>query len=123
MGHLEQSYRWMLQRARAGADSPKPPETPTAQDVLGLDLGQSMGFSALVALRKRAKHYKVRGIKRWPLRTPYTTIVADVVALLSRPPLSGCNLGVDRTGCGQPVVDMLRAGKPKAILRPILITA
>ena len=65
----------------------------------------------------------MRGLKRWPLGTIYTQIVADVVLLVSRPPLCWCVLGVDKTGCGTPVVDMLRAAQPQASLRPVLITA
>ncbi|MBY0522267.1 MAG: hypothetical protein K2R98_02650 [Gemmataceae bacterium] len=96
---------------------------------LRLDLGQAQDFSALVALRRRGPvsrglgQYVVRGVKRWPLRTPCTTIAADVVTMLQRPPMANCTLGVDRTGCGRPVVDMLRQPRPAAMLRPILITA
>jgi hypothetical protein len=113
---------------------PPQPDEPKDEYFLGLDLGQSMDFTALVALRRREtpdpdrpgkiiRRYVARGIKRWPLKTPYTTIVPDVVDLVSRPPLAGCTLGVDRTGCGQPVVDMLRAARPQARVVPIFITA
>jgi len=101
--------------------------------ILGLDLGQSQDFSALVALRKRLAadgkaRLTVRGIKRWPLGTLYTQISADVAEVIGRPPswpldLAGCTLGVDRTGCGQPVLEMIRGAKPLATIRPIFITA
>jgi hypothetical protein len=106
--------------------------------ILGLDLGQSMDFSALVALRQREvpdwsrstyratvyrRTYVVRGIRRWPLKTPYTAIAEDVARLVSEPPLAGCTLGIDRTGCGQPVVEMVRSHRPNARIVPVFITA
>lgn len=107
---------------------------------LGLDLGQSQDFSALAALKPVAiavdpnapeaerdaspsYRYVLRGLKRWPLKTLYTKIVDDVVKLVSKPPLAGCMLGVDRTGCGQPIVDMIEDAMPLAAIKPILITA
>jgi hypothetical protein len=108
------------------------------QDVyfLGLDLGQAVDFSALAALRRRfvaegpGEHrakpvysYTLRGLKRWPLGTLYTDICREVVELVSKPPLSDCILAIDKTGCGSPFVDMLTAAKPKATLRPTLISA
>jgi hypothetical protein len=111
---------------------PPTPDAPKDEYFLGLDLGQSMDFSALVALRrhespdpgrpgKMIRRYVARGIKRWPLKTPYTTIVTDVVELVGTVPLINCTLGVDRTGCGQPVIDMLRAARPTANVKPIFI--
>jgi hypothetical protein len=58
---------------------------------LGLDIGQAQDHTALVALQRtplppaersgrRRYRYEVRGLKRWPLRTPYITIAADVAA-------------------------------------------
>ena len=101
--------------------------------VLGLDLGQSMDFSALAAVARRELprepeqvrriyHYTLRGLKRWPLGTLYTQIVQDVSGIMAQPPLTGCTLGVDRTGCGQPVVELFTQAEVKAYLSPILIT-
>lgn len=103
----------------------------TEEYFLGLDLGQAADFSALAAIRRRTvsdlrrtvHHYTIRGLRRWPLGTLYTAIVADVADLVSKPPLAGCTLGVDWTGVGKPVVDMLREAGLKAALRPVLITA
>lgn len=53
------------------------------------------------------RSYDVRHIHRWKLGTPYPTIVNDVVTMMSREPLkSRCNLVIDATGVGRPVVDM-----------------
>jgi hypothetical protein len=100
---------------------------------LGLDLGQAKDFSALCALRRRTlppaegqtrriHQYTIRGLKRWPLGTLYTTICGDVVQLVSQPPLAGCQLAVDYTGCGRPFVDMVRQARPLAVVRPVYIT-
>ena len=107
---------------------------PPERHFLGLDLGQSQDYSALVALRRRAEpdprrpgatafHYTCRGIKRWPLGTAYPQIVADVCELVSRPPLAGCLLGVDRTGVGAAVVDLLCQSRPAAHVRAVYITS
>src|SRR5262249_6340157 len=50
----------------------------------------------------------VRHLKRWPLKTPYPEIVAEVTDLLDRPPLPGSPLLVDATGVGRAVVDLFR---------------
>src|SRR5262249_48673747 len=42
---------------------------------------------------------------------------------LSRPPLKGSQLVVDQTGCGRPVVDLIKAAKLEAKLVPVTITA
>src|SRR5262249_7630105 len=110
------------------------PDRPGDSFFLGLDLGQSQDFSALVALRRRDEpdparpdvgpwRYWARGIMRCPPRPPSPPTVAEVGHLVGRPPLSGCILGGDRTGCGQPVVDMLRQAQPQAQPEPVLITA
>jgi hypothetical protein len=109
---------------------------PEAEDrfFLGLDLGQQVDFSALVALQRsplplaersgrRRYRYEVRGLKRWPLRTPYTAIAADTAALVSKPPLAGCVLGVDKTGVGAGVLEIIRVARPNALVRPVLITS
>jgi hypothetical protein len=101
---------------------------------LGLDLGQSQDFTALVALlrtplpeaqrsgRRRYK-YEVRGVRRWPLKTAYVQIAKDVAGFVAVPPLPGCTLGIDKTGVGQGVLEILQAARPDAVLTPVLITA
>jgi len=101
--------------------------------IAGLDLGQSMDYSALVliertqppkdplALSRRAlpAAYQVRGITRWPLGTAYPSIVRELTERLSQPPLlDDTQLVVDYTGVGRPCVDMLR----QADLRPVAVS-
>jgi hypothetical protein len=107
-----------------------------ARHFLGLDLGQKQDPSALVALRqtpadggglksysKWFRRYEVRGAKRWPLGTSYHDVCRDVAALVAQETLAGCTLGVDWTGVGQGVVEILRNARPSATIRPVYITA
>ncbi len=101
---------------------------------LGLDLGQAMDFSALVGLErtptdpspagnKRFK-FKVIGVKRWPLRTAYTAIAEELRDMIDKSPLlGGCTLGIDKTGVGAGVLEIIVAKKPNAKIMPVVITA
>lgn len=97
-------------------DRPAEPEKPAL--ILGLDLGQAADPSALVVAERtkaadpddparRVSHYKVRHIRRWPLGTSYVKVVADVAKLV-REKLPLCRLVLDASGCGRPVLDMIR---------------
>lgn len=51
----------------------------------------------------------VRHLERFPLGTPYPSMVDKVVTLLATPPLRGdTTLIADKTGVGAPVIDLLR---------------
>src|SRR5215475_9119494 len=102
--------------------------------IAGLDLGQSMDFSALVIAERQQPRtdislpvngvrpqacYLVRHIHRWQLGTPYPTMVTDVAMLLAQAPLHGnSKLVVDYTGVGRPLVDMLK----QARLAPVAVS-
>lgn len=94
---------------------------------LGLDLGQALDYTVLVAMERVAKgsagHYAIRHLERFPLRTPYPKIVEHVVGLVQRGPLAGSFLAVDQTGVGRAVVDLLWQAALNAYLRPVTITA
>jgi hypothetical protein len=100
---------------------------------LGLDLGQTRDFTALAVLQQSrhphpnnpdqvVHHYAIRYMKRWPLQTPYPSIVASVAELVRTPPLDNPTVAIDQTGVGRAVVDMFRKAGLSAWLRPILIT-
>jgi hypothetical protein len=96
---------------------------------VGLDLGQSNDYTALAVIQKvptydqqTGKHdteLHLRHIKRYPLKTPYTTIAENVKDLLRSPPFTEnhviggvvkkqqTELVVDRTGVGVAVTDLL----------------
>lgn len=120
------------------AKAPAPEHDEQVRFILGLDLGQASDFTALALLRRLAfnlphegtpygtipRRYDCLAIKRWPLGTSYTEIVASVNKTLERPELAGnSDLIVDATGVGRPVVDMLRKAKLPTKLRPVTITA
>ncbi len=104
---------------------------------VSLDLGQSQDYSALAIIeceraitngKDEITKLDCRYLKRWRLRTPYPQIVRDVVQIVNSldPALSSTRgrpvLAVDKTGCGAAVVDLFKAEKINAELRPIMIT-
>src|SRR5688572_5200605 len=94
--------------------SPAVVETPAPEFFLGLDLGQTVDFSALAIVEAHRpplsaalhgateKHYRIRHLQRWPLGSTYARIAADVARLCALPPLSRLEphpaLLVDGTG-------------------------
>ena len=100
--------------------------------IIGLDLGQAQDYTAAALLERRRPQkaqrearrdeYACRWLKRWPLLTPYTDIVAELADLVKRPVLNYPMLAVDQTGVGRAVVDVIRAAGLQASLNPVLIT-
>ena len=83
--------------------------------LVGIDLGQTNDFTALVVLeaseKESVRHFAARHIERLPVGTTYPAQVARVKALNDRLKVdTGIvpSLVVDQTGVGRPVVDMLR---------------
>src|SRR5215211_4243737 len=85
----------------------------------GLDLGLAADYTALAIIERPARARRedpaplhCRHLERWPLRTPYPQIVADVGRMIRsdemraapEPPV----LAVDATGVGPAVVDLFR---------------
>src|SRR6266478_6581622 len=92
---------------------------------VGLDLGQSVDPSALAVVeraelvldeidyvtyeRRRAWRWRVLFLERMRLGMPYPAVVQRVREVVNRPQLVGrCDLAMDATGLGRPVLDMLR---------------
>jgi hypothetical protein len=100
--------------------------------IAGLDLGKSADYSALVPLRKvgmtaDAGHrpmpvYTCAAVKRWPLGTSYTAVVADVVRLFEGRGYAGGDLVIDGTGVGAGVVDAFRHARPRATVHAVVLT-
>jgi hypothetical protein len=99
---------------------------------VGLDLGQSQDYSALVILERRGftpqnYTFDCRFLHRWKLKTPYPQIVSDAIGWLNSESLNkGVRerpvLAVDATGVGAAVVDLFRREYLAAKFVPILIT-
>jgi hypothetical protein len=114
------------------APPPSPPDF-----ILGLDLGKSSDFTALAVVQRTVapdpenpvrtlRSYAVRHLIRWPLKTSYHTIVAEVAALTKTDPINRPHwplLAVDQTGVGIAVVEMVRKAGMPARLYPISITS
>lgn len=93
---------------------------------IGVDLGQRRDRTAIVAVEKdeRRGTMMVRFAKRAPLGTPYPAVVRmveQVVRTLGRQ--GGCELAVDATGVGTPVIEMLQAARLGCELASVTITA
>lgn len=98
-----------------------------AEYFVGLDLGQTTDFTAIAVLGRSGSLDEtvvaVRHLHRYPLATPYTAIVPDVVRLCATPPLAGrCTLVVDQTGVGRPLVEMLLKERRVPRVVPVTIT-
>ena len=104
---------------------------------LGLDLGQASDYSALAILERQqgdSLTFHCRHLQRWPLRTSYPAIVADMARIVGSDDLQHALrqfsreyhsvylsetegereatmpvLAIDATGVGAPVVDMFKA--------------
>ena len=87
---------------------------------VGLDLGQAQDYSALTTVQKvDPGAYHLRHIERFDLGTPYPEQVRRVEELMQSGALRGrCELVVDQTGAGRPVVDLFR----DAGLNPVGVT-
>ena len=105
---------------------------------IGLDLGQSQDFTAMVILerweaagewdaaayaRRKMAAFRLRYLERIPLGTPYPEVVARVGQMTRSGELrGGCNLMVDATGVGRPVVDLLRRAGLECPIYAAIIT-
>jgi hypothetical protein len=109
--------------------------------IVGLDLGQVRDFTAMSVMeivrgvttelvqqgfeppttkQSQRKLYHLRHLQRLPLGMPYPEAINVVSRTIESLPARARRpvLVVDQTGCGRPVIDMMRA----AHLRPIAIT-
>lgn len=67
--------------------------------------------------------YHCRYLRRWELGTDYMEISKDLRDMVEeKPELRNCICGVDETGVGSAVVEMIRAFRPQCRIIPVLIT-
>ena len=115
----------MIARAKHGRDF-----------ILGVDLGQARDYTAIAVLERFEEltgkaekgrwttqvRYEMPHLERPPLGTSYPAIIDRLKDLIVRLPAhERLKILVDRTGCGRPVVDLMR--KEKLQIVPITITA
>lgn len=111
--------------------------------IFGLDLGQSTDHSALAGVERvrldtpifrRKFRYVIRFLDEFPLGLSYPDQVRRVwnngdaakgelpSGFFASPRVKGSRVGVDYTGVGRPVYDMLRESRPPVLLYPMLTT-
>jgi hypothetical protein len=77
--------------------------------VMGVDLGQTHDYTALVILERAESEFHARHIERLSLGMGYPAQVERVAALVGSPQLAReVLIAVDGTGVGRAVVDLLR---------------
>jgi len=111
---------------------------PNAHYYVGLDLGQRKDYTAIAVVERtieflggrnpvtmeflKKTHHRLRYLERVPLGTPYPDVVDRVRTIVThRRIFMRCELIVDATGVGQPVVDLLRRERLKCELFPVYI--
>jgi len=94
-----------------------PSSSPTSSSVssgpyyLGVDLGKKQDFSVVAVVAKQGDQVKLLYYKRWPLETPYASVMGSIKKITEK-------LGhvekclVDQTGSEYFVEDMKNAGIP-----------
>jgi hypothetical protein len=105
--------------------------------LVGCDFGQAQDYTAITVIKQLMHiengtiHYEIVALDRPPLGTQYNKIVSYIIDLLKSRTISGktfngCSIGinaprsepeivVDATGCGRPIVDMLREAGVKSL--------
>ncbi len=91
--------------------------------LMGLDLGQASDYSAFSIIEEHGEDYHVRHLQRWPLRTHYTQIAADVARISRSAEMAGDEskniLAVDMNGPGAPFLDILKTHNVAADVEPV----
>jgi hypothetical protein len=111
---------------------------PARKFFTGLDVGQVNDFSTLAVVErveltgawdpamfawKKYAMLRLRYLERIPLGTPYPDVVSRAAQVTRSGALEGaCELLVDATGVGRPVVDLLRRAGLRCSLTPAIIT-
>src|ERR1700677_3663189 len=106
---------------------------------VGVDLVQSRDYTAIAVAERvessgewsaatfthrKTVTLRLRFLERVELGTPYPEVVERVVKVTRSKELAGrCQLIVDGTGVGRPVVDLLRVARPGCRVMPAVITS
>ncbi len=105
---------------------------------VGVDLGQSQDFTAVAVVERgewrgewdavawahrKESGLRLRHLERVELGTPYPEVVGRVAEVTrDLAAAAPCQLVVDGTGVGRPVVDMLRRAETGCRMLPVLVT-
>ena len=113
---------------------------PHSYFYLGLDFGKEVDHSAITLIEYRViptgtldavtrqplyrRELHVRLIERFPLRTPFLTVLARVARLAEHPAIKHRGtLVADATGLGDPLVELIRAQRLPLNFMPVKITS
>jgi len=88
---------------------------------IGIDLGKRRDHTAIAIVERAGQHLLVRHLERVPLGTPYTGVIARIVAIVRA--LGNCAIVIDSTGVGEPVVEVLRRSGLGCEITAVTITA
>ena len=79
---------------------------------LGVDLGKRVDFSVIGVVAKKIERVRLVYYKRWPLETPYSSVIGSVRVIIEKLGRVQTIL-VDQTGVGDYIVeDMQKGGIP-----------
>jgi len=79
---------------------------------LGVDLGKRVDYSVIAVVTKKGEQVKLVYYKRWPLETPYSSVIGSVRVIIDKLKHVQKTL-VDQTGVGDYIVeDMQKGGIP-----------
>jgi phage FluMu gp28-like protein len=74
---------------------------------VGVDLGKKVDFSVIAVVSKQGDHVRLAYFKRWPLETPYSSVIGSVKVIAEK--LGNVQkILVDQTGSEYVVEDMQR---------------
>jgi len=105
---------------------------------VGVDLGKVHDYTAIAVVERaeltgewdpvmytyrKEVALRLRHLERIPLGTPYPVVADRVTEVTQSPELTGrCELAVDATGVGRPVVDLIHLARPGCKMMPVLVT-
>lgn len=100
--------------------------------IAGADIGQSQDHTALAMVRRiplperkynRRYQYALVYLEEFPLGMLYPDQINLMIDRLSKPVIKGSKCGVDYTGVGRPVFDLVKKANPPVKLYPMLTTS
>lgn len=86
-------------------------KVPSGPFFLGIDLGKRQDYSVIAVVTKQAREEVVHLVyyKRWPLETPYSSVIGSVRVIIDRlRNVQKCL--VDQTGVGEYIVEDMQKG-------------
>jgi phage FluMu gp28-like protein len=77
---------------------------------IGVDLGKKVDFSVIAVVTKESDLVRLVYYKRWPLETPYSTVIGSI-KIISERLRNVQRILVDQTGVGEYIVEDMKKGR------------